>query len=149
MKYKPVILSLSLLTVCSVWGKQPHESRQKTHTPASRQLSAKTITDVYELNAVDVPPEFPGGNNAMVYYINKERNYPEGARNDGAHGRVLCGFVVNTDGAISHVTVMRRIHPELDREAVRIIENMPRWTAGIRQGENVPVFYLLPITFRQ
>ncbi|MDE6265905.1 MAG: energy transducer TonB [Muribaculaceae bacterium] len=147
MNYKPVILSLTLLTACAVWAKSPNGMRLKAHT--EKPNSARTITDVYEMNAVDVPPEFPGGNNAMVYYINRERTYPEGARNDGAYGRVLCGFVVNTDGAISHITVMRKVHPDLDREAVRIIENMPRWSAGIRHGENVPVFYLLPITFRQ
>lgn len=149
MKIKPFILSLTIITVSVVASAQsPVAPNLKTHSKKSHSLANKTITNVYEINSVDVPPEFPGGNNAMANYINKERNYPETARKDHAHGRVLCGFVVNADGSVSHVTVMRKVHPELDREAVRIIENMPRWTAAVHKGENVPVFYLLPITFR-
>ena len=147
MKLRPIILYLTLFSATTALAQAPYGGRLKSHT--CQHTSAKTVTDVYELNAVDVPPEFPGGNNAMVYYINSQRRIPEGARLDGAHGRVLCGFVVNPDGAISHVTVMRKVHPELDREAVRIIENMPRLNAAVREGENVPVFYLLPITFRR
>ena len=148
MKLKPTILYLTLFSAATVFAQAPYGGRLTSYT-ACRHSSSRTVTDVYELNAVDVPPEFPGGNNAMVYYINRERRFPEGARQAGAHGRVLCGFVVNPAGAISHVTVMRKVHPDLDREAVRIIENMPRWTAAVREGENVPVFYLLPITFRR
>ncbi|MDE7154544.1 MAG: energy transducer TonB [Muribaculaceae bacterium] len=106
------------------------------------------MAEVYQLDAVDVPPEFPGGNNAMVCYINNEMRYPRQALDNGTCGRVLCGFIVNSDGKVSDVTVIRRVSPELDREAVRVIESMPRWNAAQVEGQNVPVFYMLPVNFR-
>ena len=104
--------------------------------------------NVYEYDVVDFQPQFPGGDCAMVKFINDERRYPSDAYERRIEGRVLCSFVVNTDGTISHVQVMRGVEESLDREAVRIIGNMPRWEAG-RMGQNpVPVYCILPIAFR-
>ena len=138
-----------MMTIAASQARKPMGVQLKAHVLKTESERRRSVTDVYEYDSVDVPPEFPGGNNAMVKFINSERCYPSGARTDGAHGRGLCGFVVNPDGRISHVTVIRKVHPELDREAVRVIESMPRWTAGVLQGSNVPVFCLLPITFRR
>jgi outer membrane biosynthesis protein TonB len=64
-------------------------------------------------------------------------------------GRVLCGFIVNSDGSISHVSVLRGVEPTLNREAVRLISNMPKWEAGRVNNRAVPVYYILPIAFRR
>lgn len=113
----------------------------------SRQSSV--TVEAYVSDAVDVQPEFPGGDNAMMRYINKERRYPRQAYEAGIEGRVLCGFVVLPDGTISDVEVVRGVERSIDREAVRIIRNMPQWKAGSISGTPVPVYFILPIAFRR
>ncbi len=102
----------------------------------------------YMQESVDVVPQFPGGECEMIRFINNERNYPRQAYEAGIEGRVRCGFIVDSDGSITNVTVHRGSAPELNNEAVRIIEKMPRWKAGKVDGESVPVYYLLTIPFR-
>ena len=103
---------------------------------------------VYEYDYVDRQPQFPGGDCAMLSFINSERRYPASAYENKIEGRVLCGFVVNADGSISDVSVMRGVEDSLNREAVRIISEMPRWNAGEVSGERVPVYCIVPIAFR-
>lgn len=104
---------------------------------------------IYEYNSVDRRPSFPGGNIEMMKFINRERNYPVEAYENGIEGRVVCGFVVNTDGHISDVVVMRGVEESLDREAVRIVTSMPVWTAGYVSDSPVPVFCVVTIPFRR
>ena len=73
---------------------------------------------------------------------------PRRAYSQGVEGRVVCGFIVNPDGAISHVSVVRGVNDELNREAVRVISSMPRWEPGVRDGAKVPVYCCLTIPFR-
>lgn len=105
-------------------------------------------TVVYEYNCVDSQPHFPGGDIAMLQFINHERRYPSEAYDKGIQGRVLCGFVVNENGTISNVEVMRGVEESLNQEAVRIIREMPAWEAGELDGRAVPVYCVLPIAFR-
>lgn len=148
MFFKPAVFILTLFTAATVQAQTPRGAVLKSHTRSHSSHSARPMAEIYQLDAVDVPPEFPGGNNAMACYINRELRYPKPALEAGTCGRVLCGFVVNTDGKVTDVTVIRRVSPELDREAVRIISNMPRWNAAQHEGQNVAVFYMLPINFR-
>lgn len=115
---------------------------------SSRTGSAPVCVDVYEYDCVDIQPQFPGGDGAMMRFINNERRYPSRAYHEGIEGRVLCGFVVNEDGSLSHISVIRSVEKSLDREAVRIISNMPKWDAGVLSDTFVPVYYILPIPFR-
>lgn len=115
---------------------------------SSRAGSAPVCVDVYEYDCVDIQPQFPGGDGAMMRFINNERRYPSRAYHEGIEGRVLCGFVVNEDGSLSHISVIRSVEKSLDREAVRIISNMPKWDAGVLSDTFVPVYYILPIPFR-
>lgn len=107
-----------------------------------------TQMTVYDYDYVDCQPSFPGGDFAMLRFINDCRRYPAKAYNDKIQGRVLCSFVVNVDGSISNATVMRGVEESLDREALRIINEMPRWEAGRIGGEPVPVHCIVPIPFR-
>lgn len=107
-----------------------------------------TEITVYDYDYVDAQPSFPGGDFAMLRFINDCRRYPAKAYNDKIQGRVLCSFVVNVDGSISNATVMRGVEESLDREALRIINEMPRWEAGMIGGEPVPVYCIVPIPFR-
>ena len=104
--------------------------------------------DVYECDYVDVQPQFPGGDRAMVNFINKTRVYPYEAYQHKIQGRVVCSFIVNTDGTICNISILKGAHPLLNREAVRIIKEMPTWHAGLMGGEEVPVRCILPIAFR-
>lgn len=98
--------------------------------------------------AVDVKPEFPGGVEAMQKYLMENIKYPSEAKENGIQGRVICQFIVNTDGSVSDVNVLRSAGELLDAEAVRVIESMPKWNPGIKDGKIVRVKFTLPLTFR-
>lgn len=120
--------------------------RMKLCNSSSRAQNA--YIDVYEYDYVDVQPQFPGGERGLVNFINKTREYPYEAYEAGVEGRVLCGFIINVDGSVSNITVLRGSNDLLNREAVRVISEMPKWKAGKMGDKSVPVMYLLPIVFR-
>ena len=102
----------------------------------------------YEYDFVDERPQFPGGERGLVNFINQTREYPYDAYMAGVQGRVLCSFIINTDGSVSDISVVRGCNQLLNREAVRVISEMPKWKAGKMGNKTVPVMYLLPIVFR-
>ncbi|MBD5279912.1 MAG: energy transducer TonB [Bacteroides sp.] len=104
---------------------------------------------VYEFDYVDEKPEFPGGGSTLIKYINQNRRYPAEAYARGIEGRVTCSFVVNPDGSVSHVTVLKGVEPSLNREAVRILSKMPGWTPGRIDGQTVPVRVICAVPFRK
>ena len=110
--------------------------------------SHDNYVDVYEYDFVDVQPRFPGDERGLVNYINNTRQYPYDAYKNKIQGRVVCSFIVNTDGSICHVQVIKSAYPSRDKEAVRIIKEMPNWKPGMIYGEEVPVHCILPIAFR-
>ena len=98
---------------------------------------------------VDQMPSFPGGNQALFRYLQENLKYPSIAQANGIQGRTLVSFVVEKDGSITDVQVVRSAgDPSLDREAVRIIRTMPRWRPGKIQGQEVRVQYTVPINFK-
>lgn len=101
---------------------------------------------VYDV--VEQMPSFPGGISGLRTYLNQNIRYPAEAQETCAQGRVVVSFVVGKDGHISDVTVLRSVDPSLDKEAVRVIRNMPRWTPGKQGGEPVRVRYNVPVSFR-
>lgn len=121
---------------------------QVFRTIATANGNSVRYIQIYEYNSVDVPPSFPGGNMALMNFINQERRYPAEAYQNGVQGRVVCGFVVNEDGHISDITVMKSVEESLDREAMRVVSMMPRWMAGIYDNNPVPVFCIVTIPFR-
>jgi len=102
-------------------------------------------TDVHDV--VEVMPEFPGGEKTMISYISKNISYPKDARKEGKQGSVYLSFIVEKDGSISNVEILRGVFPSIDKEATRVIENMPKWTPGMNKGQAVRVAYRLPIKF--
>ena len=97
---------------------------------------------------VERMPEFPGGEAAMNQFINRTIRYPVIAQENGIQGRVVVQFVVNTDGKIVDVEVVRGVEESLDKEAIRVVKAMPPWNPGRQGGKNVRVKYTLPIRFR-
>lgn len=108
-----------------------------------------TYKEVYEYDYVEVKPEFPGGDCKLMSFINENRRYPAAAYRDGIQGRVLCSFVVNSDGKISNISVLRGVEESLNREAVRIMSRMPQWTPGRIDGQAVPVRVIWAVPFRK
>lgn len=101
---------------------------------------------VYDV--VEQMPSFPGGISGLRTYLNQNTRYPAVAQENGVQGRVVVSFVVGKDGHISDVTVLRSVDPSLDKEAIRVVRNMPRWTPGRQGGEPVKVRYNVPVSFR-
>lgn len=97
---------------------------------------------------VESMPEFPGGMPAMMAYLAKNIKYPEAAQKANVGGRVILQFMVDKEGAIKNIKVARGVSPELDAEAVRVVEGMPRWTPGTQGGKKVNVKYTIPILFK-
>lgn len=101
---------------------------------------------VYDV--VEQMPSFPGGISGLRTYLNQNIRYPAEAQENCVQGRVVVSFVVGKDGHISDVTVLRSVDHSLDKEAVRVVRNMPRWTPGKQGGEPVRVRYNVPVSFR-
>lgn len=97
---------------------------------------------------VEEMPSFPGGDAALMSYISKNIKYPSIATENGIQGRVICTFVINRDGKVTNAEVIRSVDPSLDKEALRVINNMPAWKPGKQRGKPVRVKYTLPIVFR-
>lgn len=97
---------------------------------------------------VEEMPSFPGGDAECMRFLSKNIKYPPIAQENGIQGRVILQFVVNKDGSIVDVTVARSVDPYLDKEAVRVVKMMPKWTPGKQRGKPVRVKYTLPVMFR-
>ena len=101
---------------------------------------------IYQI--VEQMPKFPGGESALMEYVSKNVAYPEEAKEKEIQGRVFIGFVVEKDGSVNEVKVMRGIGGGCDEEAVRVIKGMPKWKPGIQKGKPVRVSYMMPINFK-
>lgn len=98
---------------------------------------------------VEEMPAFPGGQKALFQFLSQNVHYPEEAFRNGIQGRVVCQFIVNKDGSVSDVEVVRSGgHELLDNEAVRVISMMPTWKPGMQEGQPIRVRYTIPVTFR-
>ena len=101
------------------------------------------------LTPIQVMPEFPGGERAMFQYIQENLKYPKQALQKQIQGRSICQFIVEKDGSISHIQVVRSSgNKSLDRAAIRVIKTMPKWTPGRLQGKIIRTPYVIPVNFR-
>ena len=101
---------------------------------------------VYQI--VEEMPKFPGGEDALMDYVSKNVVYPKEAQEKGISGRVFVGFIVEKDGSVSDVKVLRGIGGGCDEEAVRVISGLPKWKPGKQEGKPVRVSYQMPINFK-
>ena len=97
---------------------------------------------------VEVMPEYPGGMEALFEYMKNNVKYPEKAKEQKIEGRVVVGFIVEKDGSVTDVHIAKSIDPSLDKEAIRLVESMPKWIPGKSNGSNVRCKYTIPITFK-
>ncbi|MDR1646286.1 MAG: energy transducer TonB [Tannerellaceae bacterium] len=105
--------------------------------------SAQPIFTIVEDN-----PVFPGGDVELFKFLSTSIRYPVIAQENGIQGRVTCTFVINRDGTVVDAEVLRGVDPSLDKEALRVINSMPKWTPGKQRGKPVRVRFTVPVTFR-
>lgn len=140
-----LILFITLTTIATL-SQVRHVT---TVNPLSPNHSTYDAIEVYEYDYVDVQPQFPGGEHGLINFINNTREYPYNAYKNRIQGRVLCSFIVGADGKVSNIRIIRGAQDEsLNREALRVISEMPKWKAGKVGGQAVAVRCVLPIAFR-
>ena len=98
--------------------------------------------------SVEQMPRFPGGEAALVKYLESHINYPPEPAKNNIEGHVIVQFVVKKDGSIGEVKVVRSLDKDLDKEAIRVIKSLPNFTPGRQDGKAVSVWYTLPVTFK-
>ncbi len=124
-------------------GGEVLKAKEEIAQPEPPKEEENKVFDVVEEN-----PSFPGGQAALMQWLNENIKYPVIAAENGIQGRVIVQFVVSKTGSISDVRVVRGVDPSLDKEAVRVVSNMPNWTPGRQNGTTVNVRFTLPVTFR-
>ena len=110
--------------------------------------TAQTKKNDMVFDVVEVMPQYPGGQIAMLKYIMENIKYPEQAMKEGIQGRVAVRFIVEKDGSISDVRPVLSVHPLLNKEAVRVVESMPKWIPGKQNGKPVRVRFNVPVMFK-
>ena len=134
------VIALALLA----FANPTNETANKSVVMANGQDNASQ--DVYE--SVEQMPEFPGGMEEMMKFLQMNIQYPANAAKNNVEGRVVLQFVVKKDGQIGEVKIARSVDPELDAEALRVVKSMPNFIPGRQDGKPVAVWYTLPISFK-
>lgn len=125
-----------------------NEKRKDVEYIDTVSYSSRTPSDDRVFDVVEQMPTFPGGPAAMMKYIDENLKYPVVAHENGIQGRVVVSFIVEADGSISNVNVVRPVDSSLDREAMRVVRSMPKWIPGKSNGRSVRVKYNVPVSFR-
>lgn len=111
-------------------------------------VEEEEVEEQHIFQVVEEMPEFPGGMAECLKFLAKNIKYPTIAQENGVQGRVIVQFVVNQDGSIVDPVVVRSVDPYLDKEALRVIQMMPKWKPGKQRGKAVRVKYTVPVTFK-
>jgi protein TonB len=114
----------------------------------SEPVTAEIPVESTIFYVVEESPEYPGGNVALLNFINENLRYPAEAVNNNIEGRVILKFVVNTDGSVDRIEILRGIDPLLDNEAIRVVKALPKFKPGKQRGVPVPVWFTLPFVFK-
>lgn len=142
---KKTILTL-LIVLCPVFtfaSGYIHVTSTKSMNVSEKNDSAAHVSDTAEQM-----PSFPGGNQALLNYLYRNIRYPEAAVSQGKQGRVIVSFIVESDGSITEASIKQSVYPSLDKEALRLINKMPKWIPGKINDQNVRVCLSLPVEFR-
>ncbi|MDR0961437.1 MAG: TonB family protein [Mediterranea sp.] len=122
------------------------EAVEVKYVPVQVEEEAPLEDEIFEV--VEKMPNFPGGDAALMSFMQKNIKYPTISQENGTQGRVSIQFVVNKDGSVVDAVVLRGVDPYLDKEALRVVNAMPKWNPGMQRGKPVRVKYTVPVTFR-
>ena len=112
------------------------------------EVEEEEVVEQEIFQIVEEMPAYPGGDQKLMEFIAKGIKYPQIARETGIQGRVFVGFVIEPDGSVSNVKVLRGIGGGCDEEAMRVVKSMPKWKPGKQRGKAVRVSYMLPVNFK-
>ena len=136
-----VVSALILLViVIAPASANAQDKREKT-----TQTRKDTATDDKVYEVCEQMPIFEGGDAARLKYLRENLKYPDKTKDRGVQGRVVIGFIVEKDGSLTDVKVLRPVDIDLDAEVLRLVKGMPKWIPGRHNGQRVRVKYLLPI----
>ena len=130
------LILVSLMAICSL-----------TTVLAQKTVVSQKDQKEEPFNVVEDMPAFPGGMQALMAFLIENIQYPADAQKQKVDGRVLVNFVVEKDGSITEVKVLKPGFPSLDAEAIRVVKAMPKWKPGYQNGQPVRVQYTVPINF--
>ena len=145
---KILLIFLFLIPILVTYAQQP---APKTPKDPDADMVAPPIADttphgnVY--SAVEHEPTFPGGIEKLYAYLTKNLVYPRVAKENNIQGRVFVTFVVEKDGSLTGIQIKKGLSPECDAEAIRLVQNLPKWIPGIQNSRAVRVQYTLPVLF--
>lgn len=123
-----------------------HDTKEMAEMSKAKADEVKNDFTIHDI--VENMPVFPGGQSALLAYLGENIEYPTNAKENGAQGRVIVEFVVGKDGSISEAKIARSVDPYLDKEALRVINKMPKWEPGTNKGKPVNVKFTVPVIFR-
>ena len=124
------------------------EAAEQEKVPPISPVAIDADNNPLNFRVVERLPEFPGGMTEFMKWLTKNLKYPESARRQNQQGTVVISFIVNTDGSTSEIRVVRPRHPDLDREAVRVVRMMPKWKPGEDHGKVCRTMISIPIVFK-
>jgi len=136
----PLVAAIVFAVACTEQNEVTPPEAGGLNEPATGQVDEPLLI-------AEQMPEFPGGQQELFTYLGNNLEYPKTAKSEGIEGRVVVNFIIEKDGSIGHVEVLKGIGGGCDQEAVRVISNMPNWSPGIHNGKKVRVSYKLPIQF--
>ena len=136
-----VVSALILLVI--VFAPARANAQDKTEKTTQTRKDTTTDDKIYEV--CEQMPIFEGGDAALLKYLRENLKYPDNTKDRGVQGRLVIGFIVEKDGSLTDVKVLRPVDIDLDAEVLRLVKGMPKWIPGRHNGQRVRVRHLLPI----
>ncbi|MBP3575227.1 MAG: energy transducer TonB [Paludibacteraceae bacterium] len=144
---KLALILMAAITCVACTKKSDNQSALEKAPAEQTTISNDTIEQIYMV--VEQMPEFPGGMGKLMTYLGENIKYPSKALELQWEGRAICQFVVEKDGSITNAEIVKSSgYQLLDVEAMRVVLNMPNWSAGIQNGDSVRVKFTIPVTFK-
>lgn len=133
---------------CSQGASEKQDAKEETVAPDSVAALTDSVAKDEVFMVAEQMPEFPGGMKEMLKFLQENMKYPENAMKNNVQGRVIVQFVVEKDGTPTEFKVARSVDPDLDAEALRVLQTMPKWKPGMQRGEVVRVKFTVPVSFK-
>ena len=153
IKYALFVLPAFALLVagnisCSQGASEKQDAKEETVAPDSVAAPTDGVAKDEVFMVAEQMPEFPGGMKELLKFLQNNLKYPENAMKNNVQGRVIVQFVVEKDGTLTEFKVARSVDPDLDAEALRVLQIMPKWKPGMQRGKIVRVKFTVPVSFK-
>ena len=146
--FKCLLFAVLAITLAVLLVPARANAQDKKEKGKTSQTHKDTTTDDKIYEVCEQMPIYEGGNAALLKYLTDSVKYPELAKKHGVQGRVVIGFIVEKDGSLTNVKVLRAVDRALDAEALRVMKAMPNWLPGQQDGRFVRVRYNVPLRFK-